>query len=111
MAPVLPVSERKLRHVAVWWAAPRQATACQYLVTVVPGAKHKGTWKLIPMSAFQGESGHHNSAASYQLGVGELLRQVSRLFGLGAKNTFYKHLACRPVFAVIDPDVDLTKRN
>ena len=69
MAPVLPVSERKLRHVAVWWAAPRQATACQYLVTVVPGAKHKGTWKLIPMSAFQGESGHHNSAASYRLGV------------------------------------------
>jgi hypothetical protein len=87
MAPVLPVSERKLRHVAVWWAAPRQATACQYLVTVVPGAKHKGTWKLIPMSAFQGESGHHNSAASYRL-VCELLRQVPRPFGLGAKNTF-----------------------
>jgi hypothetical protein len=97
MAPVLPVSERKLRHVAVWRAAPRQATTCQYLVTVVPGAKHKGMWRLIPMSAFQGESAHHNSAASYRPGVGDLLRQMPRLFGLGAKNTFYTHLACRAV--------------
>jgi len=31
MASVLPVGERRLRHVAVSWAAPRQATACQYL--------------------------------------------------------------------------------
>jgi Bacteriophage Sf6, terminase small subunit-like len=46
MAPVLPVSERKLRHVAVSWAAPGQATACQYLLSVVPAAQHKGTWRL-----------------------------------------------------------------
>jgi hypothetical protein len=46
MTPVLPVSERKLRHVAVSWAAPGQATACQYLLSVVPAAQHKGTWRL-----------------------------------------------------------------
>jgi hypothetical protein len=45
------------------------------------------------MSAFQGGSAHHNSAASYWPGVGELLRQVPRLFGLGAKNTFYTHFS------------------
>jgi hypothetical protein len=46
VTPVLPVSERKLRHVAVSWAAPGQATACQYLLSVVPTAQHKGTWRL-----------------------------------------------------------------
>jgi hypothetical protein len=46
MAPVLPVGERKLRHVAVSRAAPRQATACPRLVSVVSGVKHKGMWRL-----------------------------------------------------------------
>src|ERR1700740_2747140 len=30
MTPVLPVGERKLRHVSVLWAAVRQAAACHY---------------------------------------------------------------------------------
>jgi hypothetical protein len=30
MTPVPPVSERRLRHVAVSWTALGQATACQY---------------------------------------------------------------------------------
>ena len=46
MAPALPVSERKLRHVAVSWAALGQAAACQCLVSVEPRSKHKGTWRF-----------------------------------------------------------------
>ena len=54
MAPVLPVSERKLRHVAVWWAAPRQATACQYLSNCGTGGKAQGDVEINSNVRFSG---------------------------------------------------------
>ena len=42
MAPALPVGERRLRHVAVSWAALRQAVACQYLRICGIEAKAQG---------------------------------------------------------------------
>src|SRR4029077_14435834 len=50
IAAVLPVRAGFRR------AVPRQATACQDLVAVIPGAKHKETWRLTPTSAFGGKA-------------------------------------------------------
>ena len=46
MALALPVGERRLRHVAVSWAALRQVRPTINYLGVVPKLKHKGLRKL-----------------------------------------------------------------